>query len=38
VSAKNAEKVLGEGYRFVLAAPERTFAGLEACRKLAVAE
>ncbi|MBI2189481.1 MAG: aldolase [Acidobacteria bacterium] len=38
VSARNAEKVLGEGYRFVLAAPERTFAGLEACRKLAVTE
>ncbi|MBI3050576.1 MAG: aldolase [Acidobacteria bacterium] len=34
VSDKNAEKVLGEGYRFVLAAPARTFAGLEACRKL----
>jgi 4-hydroxy-2-oxoheptanedioate aldolase len=37
VSAKNAERVLGEGYRFVLAAPERTFAGLEACRKLTAA-
>ncbi len=34
VSEKNAAKVLGEGYRFVLAAPVRTFAGLEACRKL----
>jgi 4-hydroxy-2-oxoheptanedioate aldolase len=37
VSAKNAEKVLGEGYRFVLAAPERTLAGLEACRTLTAA-
>lgn len=34
VSDKNAEKVLSEGYRFVLAAPVRSFAGLEACRKL----
>jgi 4-hydroxy-2-oxoheptanedioate aldolase len=34
VDAKNAEKVLAEGYRFVLAAPERTYAGLEACRTL----
>ena len=36
VSDKNAEKVLGEGYTFVLAAPVRSFAGLEACRKLTV--
>jgi len=34
VSEKNAEKVLGEGYKFVLAAPARTFTALDACRKL----
>jgi len=38
VSDKNAAKVYSEGYTFVLAAPARTFAGLEACRKLAVRE
>lgn len=34
VSDKNAATMLGEGYKFVLAAPARTFAALEACRKL----
>jgi len=34
VDAQNAQKVLEEGYRFVMAAPTRTFAGLEACRKI----
>jgi len=34
VSDKNAGTVLSEGYKFVLAAPGRSFAGLEACRKL----
>lgn len=34
VSTHNAEQVLRDGYRFVLAAPARTFAGLEACRRL----
>ena len=37
VSAQNAHAVLDQGYRFVLAAPARTFAGLEACRKLTAA-
>ena len=34
VDAGNAQKVVDEGYRFVMAAPARTFAGLEACRKV----
>ena len=34
VDAQNAQKVIEEGYRFVMAAPTRTFAGLEACRKV----
>ena len=34
VDAQNAQKVVEAGYRFVMAAPTRTFAGLEACRKI----
>ena len=35
VDAANAERVLSEGYRFLMAAPVRSYAGLEAARKLA---
>ncbi len=34
VDTRNAQRVLDDGYGFVMAAPERTFAGLEACRKI----
>ncbi len=34
VDASNAQRIVEEGYRFVMAAPARTFAGLEACRKV----
>jgi len=34
VDAHNAQKIVEEGYRFLMAAPARTFAGLEACRKI----
>ena len=34
VDAANAERVIDEGYRFLVAAPVRSFPGLEACRKL----
>lgn len=34
VDTNNAQKVVEEGYRFLMAAPVRSFAGLEACRKL----
>jgi 4-hydroxy-2-oxoheptanedioate aldolase len=34
VDAHNARKIVDEGYRFLMAAPARTFAGLEACRKI----
>lgn len=34
VGAHNAQKVVEEGYRFLMAAPARTFDGLEACRKI----
>jgi 4-hydroxy-2-oxoheptanedioate aldolase len=34
VDAANAERVVEEGYRFLVAAPVRSYAGLEACRKL----
>jgi 4-hydroxy-2-oxoheptanedioate aldolase len=34
VSETNAEQVLADGYRFVLAAPARSLAALDACRKL----
>ena len=33
VDAHNAESVVADGYRFVVTAPVRSFAGLEACRK-----
>jgi 4-hydroxy-2-oxoheptanedioate aldolase len=35
VDAHNAERVLGEGYRFLMAAPTRSFAGLDKGRELA---
>jgi 4-hydroxy-2-oxoheptanedioate aldolase len=34
VDAANAERVVEEGYGFLVAAPVRSYAGLEACRKL----
>jgi 4-hydroxy-2-oxoheptanedioate aldolase len=34
VDAQNAAKVLEEGYRFLVAAPLRSYGGLDACRKL----
>jgi 4-hydroxy-2-oxoheptanedioate aldolase len=34
VDSHNAEKVVADGYRFLMAAPVRSYAGLEACRKL----
>jgi 4-hydroxy-2-oxoheptanedioate aldolase len=34
VDADNAQRVVDEGYRFLVAAPVRSFAGLEACRKI----
>lgn len=34
VDAQNAQKVVDEGYKFLMAAPARTFTGLEACRKI----
>jgi len=34
VDAHNAQKIVDEGYRFLMAAPARTFAGLDACRKI----
>jgi 4-hydroxy-2-oxoheptanedioate aldolase len=33
VDAHNAEKVIADGYRFLMTAPVRSYAGLEACRK-----
>ena len=38
VDARNAEHVLTDGYRFLVAAPDRTYAGLEACRKITSAK
>jgi 4-hydroxy-2-oxoheptanedioate aldolase len=35
VDASNAERILGEGYRFLMAAPTRSYAGLEKARTLA---
>lgn len=35
VDADNAERLLGEGYRFLMAAPVRSYAGLDKGRKLA---
>ena len=34
VEAGNVQRVIEEGYKFLMAAPARTFAGLEACRKI----
>lgn len=34
VDANNAEKIIADGYRFLMTAPTRSYAGLEACRKL----
>jgi 4-hydroxy-2-oxoheptanedioate aldolase len=34
VDAQNAQRVIDEGYRFLMAAPARTFAGLDACRRI----
>src|SRR5205823_7513062 len=34
VDAQNAQRVVDEGYRFLMPAPARTFAGLEACRTI----
>jgi len=35
VDLKNVERIVGEGYRFLMAAPVRSYAALEAGRKLA---
>ena len=34
VDEKNAQKAVDDGYRFLMAAPARTLAGLDACRKI----
>jgi 4-hydroxy-2-oxoheptanedioate aldolase len=34
VDAGNAQRVVDEGYRFLVAAPTRAYPGLEACRKV----
>jgi 4-hydroxy-2-oxoheptanedioate aldolase len=34
VDAQNAQRVVDDGYRFLMVAPVRTFAGLDACRKI----
>ena len=34
VDAGNAQRVVDEGYRFLVAAPTRSYPGLEACRKV----
>ncbi len=34
VDASNAQRVIDEGYRFLVAAPVRSYPGLEACRKI----
>lgn len=34
VETPNAQRVVDEGYRFLMAAPARTYAGLDACRKI----
>jgi 4-hydroxy-2-oxoheptanedioate aldolase len=34
VDTQNAQRVLDEGYRFLMTAPARTYAGLDACRKI----
>lgn len=35
VDAANAERILGQGYRFLMASPTRSYAGLEKARALA---
>lgn len=35
VDEKNAQKVVDEGYRFLMTAPVRAYPGLEACRRIA---
>jgi len=35
VDSNNVERILGEGYRFLVAAPTRSFAALEKGRQLA---
>lgn len=35
VDASNAQRVIEEGYRFLVTAPVRSFPGVEACRRLA---
>jgi 4-hydroxy-2-oxoheptanedioate aldolase len=34
VEAHNAERIIKEGYRFLMTAPVRSYPGLEVCRKL----
>jgi 4-hydroxy-2-oxoheptanedioate aldolase len=34
VDADNAQRVVDEGYRLLVAAPTRSYPGLEACRKI----
>jgi 4-hydroxy-2-oxoheptanedioate aldolase len=34
VDPQNAQRVVDEGYRFLMAAPARIYAGLDACRKI----
>jgi 4-hydroxy-2-oxoheptanedioate aldolase len=34
VETQNAQRVVDEGYRFLMAAPARTYAGLDTCRKI----
>jgi 4-hydroxy-2-oxoheptanedioate aldolase len=34
VDAGNAQRVVDEGYRFLIAAPTRSYGGLDACRKI----
>jgi len=34
VEPQNAQRVIDEGYRFLMAAPARTFSGLDTCRKI----
>ena len=34
VDPQNAQRVIDEGYKFLMAAPARTYAGLDTCRKI----
>ena len=34
VEVENAEQVIADGYRFLATSPVRSFAGLEACRRI----